>query len=260
MNGNYINKNIQNKSMDLKFPLQEFGLSDKEAQVYLELLPLGSVSLQEISKRLNYPRSTIYHTLNYLIKKGLVGKIIKEKITYYTATEPEKLKEQLFEKQKLIDSILPNLTALKSTIKNPSNVEVYEGFKGVHTILTDLCMIVQPVCYFGGYKKSLEKLKHLPNFTRNLRVEKKIHARVLIDPIDEPVLHTKKYQEVSELRFLKSLEEFPCMIFIYGEKVSMFSFKTDLVGIIITNKDFANAMQMIFDLYWSMGKVAFPKK
>lgn len=242
--------------MDVEYALKSYGLNDKEAKLYIELLPLGSVKLQEISKRLEYPRSTVYHTLNYLINKGLVAKIIKGSITYYTATDPEKLKDDLKEKEQLIDSILPSLSELKKSFKESSSVEIYEGFKGVHTILSDLIKIRQQVYYFGGYKKSLDVLKHLPNYVRINRIEKKIHAKIIYDPVDEPILHTKEYQQVSELRFLKEFEEFPCMIFIYGEKVSMFTFKTDLVGIIIKNKDFAEAMKLIFYTYWNRAKPA----
>lgn len=242
--------------MDIKFPLEKYGLSEKEITIYLELLPLGSVTINEISRRLGYPRSTVYHILEYLIKKGLVASIIKKNVTYYSATQPEKLKEDLKEKEKLIETILPQLKELKSTAKNPSSVEIYEGFDGIHTILSDLVRVRQQVYYFGGYKKSLAILKHLPDYVRNSRIEKKIHAKIVYDPVDEPILHTKEYQQVSDLRFLKEMEDFPCMIFIYGEKVSMFSFKTDLVGIIIKNRDFAEAMKMIFFIYWNKAKPA----
>jgi HTH-type transcriptional regulator, sugar sensing transcriptional regulator len=242
--------------MDLKYPLEEYGLSEKEVAVYLELLPLGSITINAIAKRLGYPRSTVYHLLEYLISKGLVASIVDKGVTYYSATEPEKLKDQLLEKQKLIDSILPELKALKSTIKEPSSVEIYEGFKGVHTILADLCRVKQQVYYFGGYKKSLSVLKHLPDYVRRSRMENGVPAKMVYDYTDEPVLHTKEYQKVSELRFYDGFENFPVMIFIYGNKVSMFSHKTDLVGIIIKNKDFAEAMKIIFNMYWELGKPA----
>lgn len=242
--------------MDLEFPLKSYGLNDKEIKVYLELLPLGTASLQEIAKRVEFPRSTVYHTLNYLINKGVVGKIIKRGITYYSATDPNKLKDQLIEKEKLIASIIPHLNSLKSLSKTPSNVEIYEGFKGVHTILADLVRVKQQVYYFGGYKKSLEVLKHLPNYVRINRMERGIPAKIVYDYTDEPILHTKEYQKVSELRFHDGLKDFPAMIFIYGNKVSMFTFKSDLVGIIITNKDFAEAMKLIFYIYWDQAKPA----
>jgi hypothetical protein len=52
------------------------------------------------------------------------------------------------------------------------------------------------------------------------------------------------------------MEDFPGMFFIYGDKVSMFSHKTDLVGIIIRNKDLAACMKIIFDVFWSQAKPA----
>ena len=240
--------------MDVKYALESYGLGQKEIAVYLELLPLGSVRLNEISKRLGYPRSTVYHILEYLINKGLVASIINKGVTYYNATDPDKLRDQLVEKQKLIETVLPELKSLKSTIKEPSQVEIYEGFKGVHTILADLVRVKRQVSYFGGYKKSLSILKHLPDYVRNERIRKKIPAKVIYDPVDEPILHTKEYQALTELRFYNGFEDFPVMIFIYDDKVSIFSHKTDLVGMIIKNKDFSEAMKMMFNIYWNMAE------
>ena len=242
--------------MDLRYPLETYGLSQKEIDVYLTLLPLGNVTIKDITRKLGYPRSTIYHLLEYLTNKGLVASIVNKGVTYYTATEPEKLKDQLQEKERLIESILPQLKNLKTTTKTPSSVEIYEGFKGEHTILADLVRVIQQVYYFGGYKKSLTILKHLPNYVRQARIEKNIPAKMVYDYTDEPILHTKEYQNISELRFYQGLENFPAMIFIYGEKVSMFTWENDLVGIIIKNKDFAEAMKQIFTIYWNLGKPA----
>lgn len=244
------------EDMDIKTPLKEYGLSNKEIEIYLTLLQLGSVSLQEVAKRADYPRTTVYNTLNYLITKGLVSKIVKKGITYYSATEPEKLQDKLEEKKKLIESILPELKGLKKVMKESSNVEIYEGFKGVYTILSDVFKVKQQTYYFGGYKESLEILKHLPAHARLMRLENNIHAKIVIDPADEEIFHTKKYKKLTKMRFLKSLKEFPAMIFIYGKKVAMFTVKGDLVGLIISNKEFAEAMKMIFEVYWSMAKPA----
>ncbi|RJQ17316.1 TrmB family transcriptional regulator [Candidatus Woesearchaeota archaeon] len=237
--------------MDIRYALEAFGLNEKEIAVYLELLPLGSVTLHDISKRLSYPRSTVYHTLEYLKNKGLVASIIKEKVTYYSTTEPETLRDQLVEKQQIIAEALPELNTLAKSVKSSSSIVMYEGFKGVHTILSDLVRVKQQVYYFGGYQNSLKVLKHLPNYVRKVRIEKQIPAKMVYDYTDEPILHTKEYQKVSELRFHDAMKDFPVMIFIYGDKVSMFTHKTDLIGFIIKNKDFAEAMKLIFNVYWN---------
>ncbi|MEK6825372.1 MAG: helix-turn-helix domain-containing protein [Nanoarchaeota archaeon] len=240
--------------MNIELPLKEYGLSDKEITVYLALLPLGTVNLQEIAKRVEFPRSTVYNTLNYLAQKGLVSKIVKGNITFFTATEPKRLKETLEEKKKLIEAILPNLQILKESVKESSSVEIYEGFKGIYTILSDVFKVNQQTYYLGAYKQSLEILKHLPEHTRMMRLEKRIPAKIVIEPSDEAIFHTKKYQQLTEMRFLASMKDFPCMIFIYGKKVALFTLQKDLIGIIINNEQVSLGMKMIFDMYWSQAK------
>ncbi len=46
------------------------------------------------------------------------------------------------------------------------------------------------------------------------------------------------------------------MIFIYGNKVALYTLKGDLVGLIIKNKEVAEAMRFVFETYWSLGKPA----
>jgi len=240
--------------MKLETPLEEYGLSDKEISVFLELLPLGSVTLQEVAKKVRYPRTTVYNTLNYLYQKGLVAKVVKEKVTYFSAADPERLKANLEEKQQLIESILPDLINLKKHIKNPSSVEIYEGFKGVYTVIADVFSKKQQTYYFGGYADALEMLKHLPEHARMMRLKNNIPAKIVIAPLENEMFHLKKYKRLTEMRFLDAMKEFPVMILIYGDKVAIHTVKGDLVGIIINNKECADAMKLIFDMFWKMGK------
>lgn len=237
-------------------PLEEYGLSDKEVSVFLGLLPLGAVTLQEIAKKVRYPRTTIYNTLNYLYQKGLVSKTIKDKVTYFSAADPERLKANLEEKQKLIESILPELVNLRQHIKNPSSVEIYEGFKGVYTVIADVFKEKQQTYYFGGYADALEMLKHLPEHARMMRLENNISAKIVIAPLENEIFHLKKYKKLTQMRFLDAMKDFPVMIFIYGERVAIHTVKGDLVGIIINNKECAVAMRLIFDMFWKMGRAS----
>lgn len=242
--------------MDIELALQEYGLSQKEIKVYLVLLPLGNINLQEIAKRVDLPRTTVYNTLNYLHQKGLVSKIIKKGVTYFEATEPKKLIDNLQQRKKLIEKVLPKLEGMKRIVKESSSVEIYEGSKGLFTILSDVFKTKQQTYYFGSYSLSVEVLKHQPEHFRTIRLEKKIPAKIVIDPYDEETFHKKQYKKITQMRFLESLKDFPCMIFIYGKKVALYTLKGDLIGIIIKNPEVASAMRMIFDTYWAMGKPA----
>lgn len=243
--------------METKLALKEYGLSDKEINVYLTLLPLGKINLQEVAKRIALPRTTVYNTLNYLSQKGLVSKIIKKGVTYFEATEPKKLVDNLDQKKKLIEKALPELENLKKTIKESSSVEIYEGSRGLFTILSDVFKIKQEVYYFGSYSLSVEVLKHQPEHFRTIRLERKIPAKIVIDPYDEDTFHKSAYKKITKMKFLDSLKDFPCMVFIYGNKVALYTLKGDLVGIIIKNKEVAKSMKMIFDIYWSLAKATF---
>ena len=238
----------------IELALKEYGLSDKEIQVYIELLPLGSVNLQEIAKRLDLPRTTVYNTLSYLSTKGLVSKIIKKGITYFEATDPKKLVDKLNEKKELVLSVLPQLEGLKKIIKETSSVEIYEGTKGIFSIISDVFKVKQQTYYFGSYSLSLEVLKYLPSHARTMRMENKIPAKIVIDPYDEAIFKRKDYKKITEMRFLSSMKEFPLMIFIYGNKVAIYTVKGDHIGLVIKNKEVAEAMKFIFDTYWNMAK------
>ena len=87
-----------------------------------------------------------------------------------------------------------------------------------------------------------------------LRIDKNIKAKIVIDPVNESAFKTKKYKSLTQMRFLKSFQDFPVMIFIYGKKVAMYTVKGDLVGLIISNEQFAEAMKMIFEMYWQQAK------
>lgn len=240
--------------MELKQALKEYGLSSKESEVYLALLPLGSITLQELAKRIDLPRTTIYNTLNYLSNKGIVSFIVKKNIKHYEATDPEKLIDKLKEKEALIKDILPNLKILKKTAIEGSSVEIYQGTKGISTILYDVFSKKQPTYYFGSYKLSKELLKHQPEHVRLIRLERKIPANIVMDKYDEETFHRSDYKKLTDIRYNNSLKDFPCMIFIYGNKVALYTLKEDIVGIIIKNKQVAESMKLIFDVYWTSAK------
>ena len=55
------------------------GLSDEEIQVYLAALEHGSISVLEIAKATNIPRTTVYLLIDSLVKHGLLKLMVKGK-------------------------------------------------------------------------------------------------------------------------------------------------------------------------------------
>jgi sugar-specific transcriptional regulator TrmB len=240
--------------MNIKKPLSAAGLSDKEISIYLVLLPLSSATLQDVAKRIDLPRTTVYNTLNYLITKGLVTTVTKNKVLHYSSVDPSFLVNHLDQKKKLLESVLPQLQLLQNEKTENSSVQLFSGFSGVYSIICDVFAKKQKTYYFGSYTKSLKILKHLPGNARTIRLERNISAEIIIDEDSEDIFSTKKYQKLTNLKILPSLVDFPVMIFIYGNKTAIYTLETDLAGLIIENSSVSKAMKLIFDVFWSQAK------
>src|SRR3989338_647839 len=59
--------------------LTEIGLTQKESEVYLALVELGSSSASNIIQKTGFHRAVVYDLLERLIEKGLVGHVVKGK-------------------------------------------------------------------------------------------------------------------------------------------------------------------------------------
>ena len=69
--------------------LVNFGLSEKEAKIYLALLELEMATVFEVAKQSGINRSSAYVVLEGLKKKGLVGISDDKKVRRYIAASPE---------------------------------------------------------------------------------------------------------------------------------------------------------------------------
>jgi sugar-specific transcriptional regulator TrmB len=240
--------------MNIELALKEFGLSEKESKIYLELLKLESIKLQELARRIDIPRTSVFNTLNYLIGKGLVSKVEIKGVSHYSATDPSKFEDILEQKKKYIQSVMPELKSLQNIITNKTSVEVFQGAQGAYSIYLDVFKKKEMKYFFGNYDNLKPLMKHLMPSARQLRIDKKIPAKIMCEPADEEIFHTKTYKNLTEMRQSTSLKEFPGYVFIYGDNVALFTNEKEIVGVIIRNAEVAKMMMLIFEMYWKGAK------
>ena len=173
--------------------LKSLGFTEKEAVVYLALLKAGTASVANINKVTGIPRPTIYDILNVLVEKRLITVYKKDKKSFYSPVEPEEIIRKLKEKEEIAKNILPELKKLIGNISKHPVVEVYEGKKGIVSLLNQIYKEKELLVY-GSAKKSQEILAHLPeNFARK-RVELKINMRAILEKSEEALLRLKDKQ------------------------------------------------------------------
>ncbi|MSU55498.1 MAG: hypothetical protein EXS46_03100 [Candidatus Taylorbacteria bacterium] len=118
--------------------LQDIGLNEKEATVYLALLQYDNASVIEISTKTKINRSTTYTVLESLAKKGLVSETTVGKKTHYQAEPPERL-ETFVERQKVVleehskrlKDIIPQIKSVQRESGEKPVVKYFQGREGI---------------------------------------------------------------------------------------------------------------------------------
>src|SRR3990167_4887263 len=123
--------------MEIQPILQQLGLSKNKGVVYLAALEVGNGSVYEIARKAQLPRTTVHEILQQLMSLGLVGFVVKGRTRVYTAEPPARLKRILQEKERLLESALPELTSRFRTSGRRPSVRLYEGLEGVKTVFED---------------------------------------------------------------------------------------------------------------------------
>src|SRR5271154_1883207 len=92
--------------------LEDIGLDDKEARVYLAALTLGPTSILKIANEAAVKRTTVYSTLGALRVKGLVSVEVRGFKRHYVASAPAALRTVLANKLGMLDECIGEFAAL----------------------------------------------------------------------------------------------------------------------------------------------------
>lgn len=231
--------------------LQELGLNENEARIYLALLKLGASKVNDIAGKTNLPRTFVYEVLRGLISKGLVSYSIISGIRNYEAADPSRLKGILKEKEEKLDRILPELKQMKKETKEKPLIEVYEGKEGIKTILEDILkMKPNSMLYAVSSSDIFKYLQYsFPNFVKR-RIKLRIHAKVIQEKSPELAGLIKELKQTyAETRY--SEVKFPATTFIYQDKVAFLTMKEEyLIGVLIKDKQLAETELKKFEILW----------
>ncbi|UZE93617.1 MAG: hypothetical protein IB618_02480 [Candidatus Pacearchaeota archaeon] len=237
--------------------LKEVGLNDKEIKVYLRLLELGQSPILRLAEITGINRTSLYDILEALLKKGIVGYTIIEHIKQFYASDPKILLEQLKEKEKKLQQILPKLKEKQKIIGKKPLVEFYEGKKGIDVVHLDVLKEKQEILAYGSFTIINKLLQYQGIDFRKKRISKKIKLRGISDSsiLDIKMWKKPAYRRLTQVRILEELKELPTWTHIYSDKVAILSFqKENFIGIIIHDKAVNLTQRFIFEQFWKKAK------
>ncbi len=240
--------------------LQEMGLTDKEAAIYLALLQMGTISVMDLAKQANINRSTSYFILESLGKKGLASEVIIGKKTYYQAAPPERLETYVEQQKNIFDErfkrvkeIIPQLKSVEHDKGERPVVKYFEGWEGVVSAgeeLYDQESDGTPV-YIVFSKDLLDSTftKDEVEKMRNTRLKQKIKSKVFYTS-EKDVLQSDVMRECIRLDGKYPIS---CDIAVYKTSVRISILGKNPSGIFVKSKEFADTMKsllgVVFDLY-----------
>lgn len=244
--GKVVNMNIQDA-------LIKFGLSHKEADLYLAGLELGASTVQDLVVRSGLMRSTVYGVLDRLHRSGLVKSHMRGKKRYFTMADPNTLLESARQKYTSIESVYEKLAQMQGASDRP-HVEVFRGISGIRSVYEDV------LSKQGAHIEVLsvsEPDTRLKNFWEDeyikLRVEKKIYVRVIAPDIAK--YRKLRQDDMRQLRTTKlmSCEIYPFQneLFVYQKKVAFITHDGDKsLGVIVEDVRIHRSILMMLEYIW----------
>ncbi|HLC46967.1 MAG TPA: helix-turn-helix domain-containing protein [Candidatus Nanoarchaeia archaeon] len=237
----------------MKEALLQYGLSEKEVEVYLGCLKAGECTANRIAELTGIRRSTVYEVIETLKKKGLLSKVIKDKKYFFIAAKPSSLIDVLKEKERLINESLPALNKLRLSEKEKSEVELIEGISSIKSYILDMLKCKEILIYGAGSAGDEVYGVFTANFAKK-RVSQKVSVKAIIGGRIPEHMREEDVKAVTELRMLPALENHPAAYFIYGNDLLMLTVGDPLIAIHMNNPAVVESQKRLFGILWKTAK------
>lgn len=249
--------------------LKKLGLSEHEAEIYMLGLKLGPNPAREIAKQSGLGRTLVYHLLNQLKNKGLVGEQNAGHGKKFFMEPPERLlgiverKQKEFEGMAIqISQVSKELSSLSTAVSGPPQIRTYEGEEGLKNIAQEtLSTTNQPIKSIVPIDSLLKIFNRV--FLRYWFLERKnknIRGKtIFMGAFDKPDA-LDKIKELLSIphasstlhQWKKSPQEvfFPNTIIIYGNRVAVASSHQKPSVFVVESGEYAETMTAFFDDVW----------
>lgn len=243
---------------DLQHVLQSVGFSDREAQLYLAGLQMGSAPASEYGQQASLNRITAYNTLEDLVRRGFFTVQKKLKGKFYAPVAPEYVALEARKSVEALQRSLPELRSLRGAEYRKPLVRFFEGWEGLRRVYEDTLTAKTDLLNFAN---SGVVRNHWPNYDSEYvaeRVKRGIRLRgIAPDDAAGKRVHGEDRERLREIRLVPAREfDFTNEINVYDSKVAICSFDSglrgdqDMFGVIIESREVAETQRQIFEMAW----------
>jgi sugar-specific transcriptional regulator TrmB len=246
--------------------MQNLGLQENEAKVYLALLELGRGTVSEISRIAKLNRTTAYDILERLALYGLSNRVAgKKKI--YVAEPPHRLKQYLENKKRAaerrlaeLDGLLPGLVSLYKTDLKPV-IKIGEGkeeMSHIYNHALDAEGTIYSILNLKGYAEIFDLLGKEQSAERAKRGIKEnvlaIDSTMAREWYEGAYKGRTKQKRLTTYKWIKADEKkFPVgELNVFDDKVIVMLSKPDEnIAFEIQSQSFADFLKIVFEMTWN---------
>lgn len=238
--------------------LEILGFSEKETQVYVELLQGGEMSAIRLSKATNLHKQFVYNALKSLEEKGIVLQI-GEKRSKWRALNPRKLITLAEEREKKAKEASRALLEMVSQ-KAGQEFSVTEGRKAfqersIEEIKkTPKNSTIFMIC--GEWQLYFDQIgEFVHEKWDKIRIERGIKFKIVgPESLRTSMSLSSGKRELLEYRVMPGLEKNLVNTIIYGDTVDFEIFGDPHLTFSIKNEDVAESQRRFFEAIWEVGK------
>lgn len=248
---------------ELAKELEQIGLSENEAKVYLAGLELGPSTAQMIAAKATVSRPTTYIMIESLIKRGLMSSFQKGKKRMFIAENPEVLgkfiDEEINRAQKKKSHLSSLVAALSKEIVSSNQapkVRVFEDLAG-------LVQLQEHLIENASHTKTIRTMSAVDD-ARNfvaLRSMAPLWKRISDQNIRVRSIYTtsgapQKHDDSNWQNRRLPIDRFPFHgeLTIYGNFASSISYNGRISAVLIEDSAIVSLLETMFDLAWEEAK------
>lgn len=241
-------------------------MSQAEADIYIVMLSRPSMTIQEIAKYSNLPRSTVVVALEKLARLGVIDEYTHGKRRNFVISSPRAIERYVEDQERSVSARKAQLGNLITDIQElhflqisrGSKIEILkgeQGFKDLYNKTLDLKRGEEIL----RLSIEAEKFVFYPDFLRKYCQEKNkkgIKTRLLIPESKLGIdVRKKDADDLRVTRFLnKKLYNPKMAIAIFGNYVSLTNWDETLETTLIESAETVDIFRSVFELLWLNSK------
>jgi len=240
--------------------LQDLGLSEKEARVYVAALELGPTTAEKLAAHAKVNRSTTYVQLESLMKTGLMSTYQEGKKTFFAPESPEllsrlltKQKDEMRAKESHLTELLPILLRQFQGAGEKPLVRFFPGKEGIAAVREEVLTVKNKELCVIFSSDSMMKMftsQELDAYTKK-RKDLGIFSRGIYT--DKNFLNAANLGSKTDGRYLTNLF-LTIDIRIFDDKMALFSLEGNTFAMVIESKQIAASMRNLFNFLWKIGE------